>query len=160
MKNYVFDGESDSFDDESKEEDKDASGDDDLVEGFDKDDEEADECAECGAAVAAEKKVVKAIDGEEYTFCSEECAKEFDAKTHNQKYCEENCCRIATNKRIMEKYYEKKAIKSGALRECIKCKAKLSRYNQGSICVLCEKNININSKKKVLSLLDEIDQLS
>lgn len=78
MKNYVFDGEEDKFDDETKEEDKDASGDDDLVEGFEKDDEDATECAECGAAVVAEKKVVKAIEGEEYTFCSNECAKEFE----------------------------------------------------------------------------------
>jgi Cdc6-like AAA superfamily ATPase len=89
-----------------------------------------------------------------------ECKKEFTPKTHNQKYCEENCCRVATNKRIMEKYYEKKAIKNGALRNCKKCKAPLSRYNQNNICVLCEKNINVNSKKKVLSILDEIDQLN
>jgi hypothetical protein len=38
---------------------------------------------------------------------NKECAKDFDAKTHNQKYCSDECCRIATNKRIMEKYYEK-----------------------------------------------------
>jgi hypothetical protein len=41
--------------------------------------------------------------------CSnKECSKDFDAKTHNQKYCSDECCRVATNKRIMEKYYEKK----------------------------------------------------
>jgi len=43
--------------------------------------------------------------------CSrEDCGKEFNQKTHNQKYCSDECCRIATNRRIMEKYYEKKAI--------------------------------------------------
>ena len=36
---------------------------------------------------------------------NKECAINFDAKTHNQKYCSDECCRIATNKRIMEKYY-------------------------------------------------------
>ena len=49
-----------------------------------------------------------------------ECKKKFDAKTHNQKYCSDECCRVSTNKRIMEKYYEKKAIKNGALRYCKK----------------------------------------
>ena len=42
--------------------------------------------------------------------CSnKECAKEFDAKTHNQKYCSDECCRIATNIKIKQKYYDKKA---------------------------------------------------
>jgi len=39
---------------------------------------------------------------------NKECAKDFEPKTHNQKYCTDECCRIATNRRIMEKYYEKK----------------------------------------------------
>jgi len=65
---------------------------------------------------------------------NKECSKEFDAKTHNQKYCSDECCRVATNKRIMEKYYEKKAIRNGAFRACSKCKTKLSRYNQSDIC--------------------------
>ena len=43
-----------------------------------------------------------------------ECSKLFEPKTHNQKYCSDDCCRVATNKKIMEKYYEKKAIKNGA----------------------------------------------
>jgi hypothetical protein len=34
----------------------------------------------------------------------------------------------------MEKYYEKKAIKKGAVRLCKKCKAQLSRYNSDQIC--------------------------
>lgn len=84
--------------------------------------------------------------------CSnKECAKEFDAKTHNQKYCTDECCRVATNRRIMEKYYEKKAIKNGSIRLCIKCKAKLSRYNTETICAACEKKRN-----KTKSLLEDI----
>jgi hypothetical protein len=84
------------------------------------------------------------------------CSKEFDSKTHNQKYCSDECCRIATNKRIMDKYYEKKAIKNGAVRLCKKCKAKLSRYNSEDVCASCNKN-----KKNRDSLLKEIvDEIS
>lgn len=85
-----------------------------------------------------------------------ECAKNFDAKTHNQKYCSDECCRIATNKRIMEKYYEKKAIKNGAYRECKKCKSSLSRYNNTNICARCEKKDSITNRDKILGMLNEI----
>ncbi len=63
---------------------------------------------------------------------NKECKKKFTPKTHNQKYCKDECCRIATNKRIMEKYYEKKAIKNGAERLCKKCNIQLSRYNKNN----------------------------
>ena len=43
---------------------------------------------------------------------NKECSQEFEPKTHNQKYHSDECCRMATNKRIMEKYYEKKSIKN------------------------------------------------
>lgn len=89
--------------------------------------------------------------------CSnKECSKEFEAKTHNQKYCSDECCRVATNKRIMEKYYEKKAIRGGAYRECRVCKTKLSRYNQSNLCVICEKKNGASKKTKVLGMIDEI----
>ncbi|PIN76459.1 hypothetical protein COV17_02410 [Candidatus Woesearchaeota archaeon CG10_big_fil_rev_8_21_14_0_10_36_11] len=42
------------------------------------DDEEVEECAECGTAVEKEKKVVKEINGEELTFCSKTCAHEYE----------------------------------------------------------------------------------
>lgn len=87
---------------------------------------------------------------------NKECAKEFDAKTHNQKYCCDECCRIATNKKIMEKYYEKKAIRSGAKRECKVCKARLSRYNQSNVCSKCEKNSAIKNRLTILRMLDDI----
>ena len=85
-----------------------------------------------------------------------ECAKDFTPKTHNQKYCSDECCRIATNRRIMEKYYEKKAIKNGAPRVCKTCKTKLSRYNQNNICSTCEKNISYEGKKILWSILGDI----
>jgi hypothetical protein len=85
-----------------------------------------------------------------------ECKKDFDSKTHNQKYCSDECCRIATNKRIMEKYYEKKAIKKGAIRLCKKCKCKLSRYNNEDICASCLKEKNLKTKKLLKEIVDEI----
>lgn len=89
--------------------------------------------------------------------CSnKECAKDFDAKTHNQKYCSDECCRVATNRRIMEKYYEKKAIRNGAYRGCSKCKTKLSRYNQSNMCAACEKKTDTNNKNKLIGMIDDI----
>jgi len=87
---------------------------------------------------------------------NKDCAKEFDAKTHNQKYCCDECCRVATNKKIMEKYYEKKAIRSGAKRECKICKSRLSRYNQSNTCSKCEKNSAIKNRSKILGMLYDI----
>ena len=87
---------------------------------------------------------------------NKDCGIDFEPKTHNQKYCSDECCRIATNKRIMEKYYEKKAIKNGAVRNCKKCKAKLSRYNGVEICYKCEQQSKSKSKSKLESLINEI----
>jgi hypothetical protein len=56
------------------------TGDEDQESGFMDgytDDEEVEECAECGSAIH-ETKIVKIIDGETYNFCSEACAKEFE----------------------------------------------------------------------------------
>ena len=89
--------------------------------------------------------------------CSnKECAKEFDAKTHNQKYCTDECCRIATNKRIMQKYYEKKAIKNGATRLCKSCKSKLSRYNDYNVCSKCLNGKKDKRKNRIKEIIDEI----
>lgn len=87
--------------------------------------------------------------------CSrEDCGKEFNSKTHNQKYCSDECCRIATNRRIMEKYYEKKAIKSGKQRQCKTCKANLSRYNYSNMCSLCEEKKDSENKKNLLEMIN------
>ena len=89
---------------------------------------------------------------------NKEClnGKEFTPKTHNQKYCCDECCRVATNKKIMDKYYEKKSIRSGAKRECVQCKARLSRYNQSNICSRCEKNSAVKNKSTILRMLNDI----
>jgi hypothetical protein len=87
---------------------------------------------------------------------NKDCATDFDARTHNQKYCSDECCRVATNKRIMEKYYEKKAIKGGAVRVCKSCSSQLSRYNQDALCSTCEKSTQIKSKSMMMDILNEI----
>ena len=58
-------------------EDYDLDEEDESLEEFTQD-EEIEECAECGIAIKdKKKKVIQEIDGEEYTFCSAICAKEF-----------------------------------------------------------------------------------
>jgi hypothetical protein len=56
----------------------------------------------------------------------------------------------------MQKYYEKKAIKKGAVRLCKKCKAQLSRYNSEDICSSCVKETNLKSRKLLKDIVDEI----
>jgi hypothetical protein len=89
---------------------------------------------------------------------NKDCAIEFEPKTHNQKYHNDECCRIATNKKIMEKYYEKKAIRSGAIRECRYCKARLSRYNQSTVCSKCEKNNVSRHRNTIKRMIDDASQ--
>lgn len=67
-----------------------------------------------------------------------ECGKSFTKTTHNQKYCTNECCRLETNRKIMEKYHERAAIKRGKKRACADCGATLSRYNEGKICGACQ----------------------
>ena len=73
-----------------------------------------------------------------------ECKNDFEFKTHNQKYCSNQCCRIATNKRIMEKYYQKRARLRGQVRLC-SCGNSLSRYNPEQTCTTC---FNMSREKK------------
>lgn len=47
-----------------------------FMEGYEKE-EEVEECAECGLAIK-KKKVTREIEGEEYVFCSNTCADEFE----------------------------------------------------------------------------------
>ena len=70
----------------------------------------------------------------------EECNNEFNPKTHNQKYCSDECCRTATNQKLKEAYYEKKARLAGKERICKNkgCNVILSRYNESRICDKCQ----------------------
>jgi len=87
---------------------------------------------------------------------NKECGIDFEPKTHNQKYHSDECCRVATNKKIMEKYYEKKAIRSGSKRLCQKCNSQLSRYNDQKICSKCEKNSLIKNRSKIIEMLNDV----
>ena len=73
----------------------------------------------------------------------EECQESFSKKTHNQKYHNDECCRLATNSRIMERYYERRAQRNGSSRLCRSCKkTKLSRYNSSEVCSPCKRGKN------------------
>lgn len=76
--------------------------------------------------------------GTQFTCARAECGNTAYKTTHNQKYCSNECCRIETNRKIMEKYHERAAIKRGKKRPCKSCGSPLSRYNEGKICGACE----------------------
>jgi hypothetical protein len=64
------------------------------------------------------------------------CGAEYARKTHNQRYCTAECCRLATNERIMERYYERRDNRRGKERVCKRkgCNTTLSRYNDELLC--------------------------
>lgn len=84
------------------------------------------------------------------------CDVAFQKKTHNQKYCSDKCCREATNRKIMERYYENKRLRSGAPRECTQCSATLSKYNLGKVCASCEAQIIQNGKAMLMNQIATI----
>lgn len=81
-----------------------------------------------------------------------ECKNDFEFKTHNQKYCSPQCCRIATNKRIMDKYYAKKARLAGETNLC-GCGAVLSRYSTDTVCISC------HTKKRKQKTVDALEAI-
>lgn len=86
-----------------------------------------------------------------------DCEVNFERNTHNMKYCSAECCRVATNRRIMEKYYDKRDQRQGKIRFCTSCTTtKLSRYNDGKICSGCENQQNVSSNKSVADMLSSI----
>lgn len=83
-----------------------------------------------------------------------ECALPFEPKTHNQRYHTPECCRRATNERIMENYYERKARRQGRLRVCANgCGTPLSRYNDSKVCSKCEASKGTESRQELLRML-------
>jgi hypothetical protein len=77
-----------------------------------------------------------------------ECGATYKPATHNQIYCSPECCRVATNRRIKQKYHENKARLSGSTRRCA-CGAALSRYNKSTVCSACK-------AKKESKILEEV----
>ena len=92
----------------------------------------------------------------ENTFvCAREgCEVNAERKTHNQKYCTDECCRLATNQRIMEKYYAKRDQRQGKARYCKICQeTRLSRYNDSPICSSCKSQKEVAVNNSVLDML-------
>ena len=93
---------------------------------------------------------------DERRVCSwEKCNEEFTPVTSNQIYHSEECQRLATNARIMKKYYERKAIRGGARRICEYegCSTLLSRYNESKTCGMHDKMDEQKKNKKLLESL-------
>ena len=89
-----------------------------------------------------------------FTCARSGCEETFEKKAHNQKYHNDECCRLATNSKIMEKYYERRAQRLGKTRLCKKCGVtKLSRYNDGRICSACESKSQTDMNNSVLDML-------
>jgi hypothetical protein len=84
--------------------------------------------------------------------------KEFEPKTHNQKYCCDECCRIATNKKLKEQYYEKKARLAGKKRICktAGCNVVLSRYNETSVCDRCKGKKRETARKELIEMVKRV----
>jgi hypothetical protein len=80
--------------------------------------------------------------GELTTCAYDECGVQFVKIAHNQKYHTDICCKLATSKKAMQNYYERKARKNGKVRICAgtMCHTKLSRYNEGKYCSQCEES--------------------
>lgn len=85
----------------------------------------------------------------------EKCNEEYTPATSNQIYHSEECQRLATNARIMKKYYERKARRQGAVRVCIEqnCDTVLSRYNDSERCASCDAKHTKEASKSLLDLL-------
>lgn len=84
------------------------------------------------------------------------CEVVFTKRTHNQRYHDDECCRLATNRKIMDKYYERKARRLGQARHCANCGNSLSRYNSDSICNACTLKQEVERNQAVSSMLSGI----
>jgi hypothetical protein len=86
--------------------------------------------------------------------------KEFTPRTHNQKYCSDECCRIATNEKLKQAYYDKKARLSGAKRICKSrgCEVILSRYNESNVCEKCVSEKKEKERKELLEMIKSVSR--
>lgn len=87
--------------------------------------------------------------------CAREgCDDEAERKTHNQKYCSDECCRLATNQRIMEKYYARRDQRQGVARYCGDCGVtRLSRYNDSLVCGACKIQKEVAANNSVMAMI-------
>jgi len=84
--------------------------------------------------------------------------KEFEPKTHNQKYCSDECCRTATNAKLKQAYYDKKARLAGKQRICKSkgCNVILSRYNETNICDKCVSAKREEERKQLVEMVKRV----
>lgn len=83
------------------------------------------------------------------------CGETFEAKTHNNKYCCPEHLRLATNKKVMDRYYASRARRQQEGRACSKgCGTSLSRYNPRDVCAKCEAEIATAKKKRLMEILN------
>ena len=84
------------------------------------------------------------------------CTNKFEPKTHNQKYCSDECCKIATNLKIKEKYYYKKARAAGKKFKCATrgCNQILSRFTTDKICEGCQSKRKSQERQEILDMLN------
>lgn len=92
--------------------------------------------------------------GEQIQCENDGCEVVFIKKTHNQRYHDDECCRLATNAKIMQKYYAKRAQRLGLPRHCEECGAKLSRYNSDPVCNPCTLRHNEERNSAVYNMLN------
>jgi len=81
------------------------------------------------------------------------CGKQFTKVTFNNIYCSPECCQVATNAKIMERYYANKKKRDGSERFCESCASLLSRYNFSDHCSACtakQKTAAMNNVKRIL----------
>lgn len=86
------------------------------------------------------------------------CNNEFEPRTHNMKYCSDECCRTATNEKLREAYYEKKARLAGKKRVCKaqECNVILSRYNADKICDRCANAKKMLDRKQMIEMIRNV----
>lgn len=93
--------------------------------------------------------------GEQITCHNEGCDVVFAKRTHNQLYHDEECCRLATNAKIMKKYYEKRARRLNLKRIC-ECGNELSRYNDSNICNSCAESKESQRTLQIKNMLSNV----
>lgn len=86
---------------------------------------------------------------------NDECEQDFERKKHNQIYCSDECRRVATNKRLMERYYERKDRLARKLEHSVYCKCGtiISRYNESGRCFNCLQNGNVDNAALLTQIL-------
>ena len=96
----------------------------------------------------------------ELRYCAlPECGEPFEPKSYNAKYHTIDCQKTATNRRLMEKYYENKERRSGKFRICVTpgCGTILSRYNDTEVCEKCRAEEVASKRNDLLNILNFIE---